>query len=118
MANAPYLIVGYIRNENSNGVKQEDTLRINVDDVTNRFSANIGYDFDLKVRHNTSLGFMASQRADNGYYRSDADYMSTSFTLNSFWANNFHTFLNAIYYNSEIALVKYSYVTLSVGGIE
>ncbi len=116
MANAPYLIVGYIRNENSNGVKQEDTLRINVDDVTNRFSANIGYDFDLKVRHNTSLGFMASQRADNGYYRSDADYMSTSFTLNSFWANNFHTFLNAIYYNSEIAPVKYSYVTLSAGG--
>ena len=116
MANAPYLTIGYIRNDNNNGVAPEDTLRINVDDVTNRFSANIGYDFNLKVRHNTSLGFMASQRADNGYYNSDADYMSTSFALNSFWTNNFITFLSAIYYNSEISLVKYTYVTVSAGG--
>lgn len=116
MANAPYITFGYIRNENSNGVEQQDTLRINVDDITNRFSANIGYDFNLKVRHNTSLGFMASQRDDNGYYKSDAEYMSTSFALNSFWTNGFNTFLSAIYYNSEISLVKYAYLTLSVGG--
>jgi len=116
LANAPYLTIGYIRNENSNGVEPEDTLRINVDDVTNRFSANIGYDFNLKVRHNTTLGFMASQRVDDGHYRSDADYMSTSFTFNSFWTGNFLTFLNIIYYNSEIALVKYTYLTISAGG--
>ena len=71
LANAPYLTIGYIRNENSNGVEPEDTLRINVDDVTNRFSVNVGYDFNFKVRHNTTLGFMASQRDDDGHYRSD-----------------------------------------------
>ena len=115
-SDAPNFTFGYIRNENKNDVDAQDTLKINVDDITNRFTINMGYDFNLKVRHNTSLGFNASQRDDNGYYRSDANYLSTSFAVSSYWTNNFQTSLNAIYYNSEISLVKYTYVTVSVGG--
>ncbi len=115
-SDAPNFTFGYIRNDNSNGVDPSDSLRLSVDDVTNRVTFNVGYDFNLKVRHNTNLSLMASQRDDNGLYRSDANYLSTSFSLNSYWSRNFLTTLSAIYYDSEISLVKYSYVTFTLGG--
>jgi len=115
-ANVPNITVGYIRNQNKNGVDPQDTLRINVDDVTNRFTVNVGYDFNLPVRHNATLGFMSSDRKDYGYYQSNANYLSTSFGLNSYWTRHFLTTLSVIYYDSEISLVKYSYLTVSVGG--
>jgi len=115
-ANMPNITVGYIRNQNQNGVDPLDTLRINVDDITNRFTVNLGYGFNLPVRHNATLGFIASDRNDFGYYKSDANYLSTSFGLNSYWTSSFLTSLSVIYYDSEISLVRYKYITFSVGG--
>ncbi|MEN8193363.1 MAG: hypothetical protein ABFS12_11145 [Bacteroidota bacterium] len=115
-ANVPNITMGYIRNDNSNGISPRDTLNLLIDDVTNRFTLNLGYDFDLRVRHNTSLSFMASNRDDNGYYNSNANYLSTSFSLNSFWTKNLLSSLSITYYDSKISTVKYTYTTLSAGG--
>ncbi len=114
----PNITFSYTNNKNENGIEPTDSLNkfLSIDDITNRFSLNLGYDFNLKVKHNTSLGFMISNRDDNSFFNNDANYFSTSFTLNSYWTRAFVSNFSAIYYNSKISIVKYKYVTLSLGG--
>ncbi len=114
----PNITFSYTNNKNENGIEPTDSLNkfLSIDDITNRFSINLGYDFNLKVKHNTSLGFMISNRDDNSFFNNDANYFSTSFTLNSYWTRAFVSNFSAIYYNSKISIVKYKYVTLSLGG--
>ncbi len=116
--NMPNITFSYTNNKNKNGIEATDSLNrfLSINDITNRFSLNLGYDFNFKVKHNTSLGFIVSNRADNSYYNNDANYFSTSFTLNSYWTRAFVSNFSAIYYNSKISSVKYKYVTLSIGG--
>ena len=114
----PNITFSYTNNKNGNGIEPTDSLNkfLSIDDITNRFSINLGYDLNLKVKHSTSLGFMISNRDDNSFYNNDANYFSTSFTLNSYWTRAFVSNFSAIYYNSEISTVKYKYLTLSMGG--
>ncbi len=114
----PNITFSYTANKNENGIEPTDSLNkfLSIDDITNRFSLNLGYDFNLKVKHNTSLGFMISNRDDNSFFNNDANYFSTSFTLNSYWTRAFVSNFSALYYNSKISTVKYKYVTLSLGG--
>lgn len=114
----PNITLSYTNNRNDNGIGMTDTLNYlkRISDITNRMSLNLGYDFNLKVRHNSSISFMSSNREDNSFYNNDANYFSTSFTLNSYWTRSLSSNFNANYYNSEISTVRYKYVTLSVGG--
>ncbi|MCF6270769.1 MAG: hypothetical protein L3J41_13725 [Melioribacteraceae bacterium] len=117
-ADIPNITLSYIRNQNRNGIELTDTLnRISsVDDITNRFSLNFGYDFKFSVRHNSSLSFSTSNREDDSYYNNDSKYFSTSFTLNSYWTKTLVSNFSVIYYNSEITTVQYKYVTIMAGG--
>lgn len=114
----PSVTLSYTNNKNENGISPTDSISsyLSVNDITNRYSLNIGYDFNWKIKHNTSLSFMSSDRADNSFYNNDANYFSTAFTLNSYWSRALVSNFSAIYYNSQIALVKYEYVSLSIGG--
>ena len=76
----------------------------------------MGYDFNFKIRHSSSLSFATSNRNDESVVNNDAQYFSTSFNLNSFWTKSLVSNFNLIYYNSEIDTVKYKYLTISAGG--
>jgi len=118
-ADAPNITIGYIRNENQNGIEPTDTLSryFSVNDITSRYSLNLGYDYNFAdVRHNSSLSFSTSERVDESFFNNDSKYFSTSFTLNSYWTRTLISNFSIIYYNSEISTVQYKYVTINAGG--
>ena len=116
--NMPNITLGYIKNENKNGIEPTDTLNriLSVNDNTDRYSLNLGYDFTYGVRHNSSLSFSKSNRVDESFINNDAKYFSTAFTLNSYWTRALVSNLSIIYYDSEISTVIYNYITINAGG--
>jgi len=116
--NMPNITLSYIRNKNNNDISPTDSANQTsiINDITDRFSLNLGYDFNYKVRHSSSLSFMTSNRVDEGFYKNDAKYFSTSFNLNSFWTRQFVSNFSVIYYNSDISSRKYKYITIAAGG--
>ncbi|MDA3861276.1 MAG: hypothetical protein PF445_08610, partial [Melioribacteraceae bacterium] len=117
-ADMPNITLGFTRNQNKNGIEPTDTLSriFSVDDISNRFSLNLGYDFNYHIRHNTSLSFNSSNRVDESFFNNDSKYFSTSFSLNSYWTRALVSNFRIIYYNSEITTVQYKYVTIMAGG--
>ena len=116
--NIPNITLSYIQNKNSNDINPNDSLNgiLFLSDKTDRISLNMGYDFNFKIRHSSSLSFATSNRNDESVFNNDAQYFSTSFNLNSFWTKSLVSNFNLIYYNSEIDTIKYKYVTISAGG--
>lgn len=114
----PNITLSYSQNANDNKIDATDSLNgmLAVNDKTDRFSLNFGYDFNFKVRHSSSLGFMTSSRNDESFYNNDANYFSTSFSLNSYWTSSLVSNLSIFYYDSEIAGLLYSYITVNAGG--
>lgn len=114
----PSITLSFINNTNDNDISPIDSLShfLSIDDITNRFSLNLGYDFNLKVRHTSSLSFVTSKRVDNSFANYNASYFSTAFMLSSYWTKSLVSNFSVIYYDSEISLDKYKYVTLSMGG--
>lgn len=114
----PSITVGYTRYQNDNGISIEDTVNnvYLIDDVTNRILTRFAYKFDFGVDHATSLSFTTSTREDNSIYQTDANYISTSFNVNSYWTNDLSSFFNFIYYDSEISGEPYQYTTVTLGG--
>ncbi len=117
-ADVPNITLGYTRNKNKNGIEPADTLNraLSVNDITDRYSLNFGYDFNFSVRHNSSLSFSTSNREDESFYNNDSKYFSTAFTINSYWTKALVSNFSVIYYNSEISTIQYKYVTIMAGG--
>ena len=115
----PNITFGYIRNQNENDIEATDPLNnfLSVNDNTNRYSLNLGYDFNFEnVRHNSSLSLMTSNREDESFFNNDSKYLSASLNLNSYWTRALVSNFNLIYYNSEISSEQYNYVTIMLGG--
>ena len=114
----PSITIGYTLNQNKNDINATDTLNnyLGIDDVTNKYSVNLGYDFVAGIRHNSSLSFMSAQRLDDSFINSDAEYLSTSVTVNSYWTRQLISYVSLTYYNSEIINEIYDYTTISLGG--
>ncbi len=115
----PNITLGYIRNQNENDIEATDSLNkfLGVNDNTNRLSLNLGYDFNFdNVRHNSSLSLMSSNREDESFFNNDAQYFSTSLSLNSYWTRALVSNINLIFYNSEISSKQYNYITVILGG--
>ncbi len=116
-SNFPNITVGYSRFKNDNGITEADTNKAAmVNDITNRFYTTLSYGFDYGVKHNSSLSFMTSTREDDSPANYDANYFSTSFSLNSYWKRNLTSFFSLMYYASDLAGKEYNYTTLSFGG--
>lgn len=118
-SDVPNITFGYIRNQNENDIEVTDSLNkfLSVNDNTNRYSLNLGYDFNFtNVRHNSSLSLMTSNREDESFFNNDSKYLSVSLNLNSYWTRALVSNFNLIYYDSEISSEKYNYVTIMLGG--
>ncbi len=116
--NFPNITVTFTRNDNKNDIDpldEEKSIYL-VDYSTNRVSSNISYGFTAGVKHNSSLNFTTSSTEDNGATGIDANFLSTSFSFNSYWNRDLTSFFSLIHYNSEISQVKYNYTTVAVGG--
>jgi len=92
--------------------------------------AQLSYDIVSGVKHNASLSFVTSTREDNSFWNSDANNTSASLSLNSYWERNLTSFVNLVYYSSDISFntldsltnkytplkSEYNYTSLSIGG--
>ena len=118
-SDVPNITLGYLRNQNENDIEATDSLNkfLSVDDNTDRYTLNLGYDFDFEnVRHNSSFSLMTSNRVDDSFFNNDAQYLSASLSLNSYWTRALVSNFNIIYYDSEISSEQYNYVTIMLGG--
>jgi len=112
--NFPNLTLGYSTFKNYNDI---DTLgEFSTDDITNRISAILSYNFIAEIRHNASFNVSTSTREDNSLINADAKYTSLSLSVNSFWNSDLASFLSLTYYKSEISTEPYNYTMLSLGG--
>lgn len=114
----PNITIGYSFNKNNNGLSVADTVTqlYAVEDATDKIMASLSYNVDTGIRHNTTLSIMSSTRQDNSIHNIDANYLSTSLSVNSFWTGDFTSYFNIIYYDSEIGGSEYSYTSVTVGG--
>lgn len=114
----PNITVSFSRNDNSNDINPADTTigLYFVDYSTNRLSTNFSYTFDTGVKHYSNLNFTSSTTDDKTTNEYNASYISTSFGFNSFWSRDLNSYFSINYYDSEIAGIKYNYVSLSFGG--
>ncbi len=123
----PNITLGYNRYDYNNGLKLADTTYQNyvVDDLTNRFLIQLSYDFVAGIRHSSSLSFITQTRDDESFAPIDANYISSTFTLNSYWYPELSTIFQIIYGSNELkkfdrttsvtTTEPFDYVTLSVG---
>ena len=126
--NLPSVILGYARLNNTNGLSADSmaylpdsagvrpqTYLSAIKDFTNRFSAQLSYNFEWKYRHSVSFSMISSIRDDQSYANYDID--NNSFTLSSGtrWLDNLSSSFNVSINNSKIDTTSFSYVSLSLG---
>ncbi|MBU1100614.1 MAG: hypothetical protein KKA84_09440 [Bacteroidetes bacterium] len=117
-ADFPNITIGFTHYKNNNGlsITDPDNQNYAVDDATNKFTASLSYEIEVGVKHSTSLSFLTSTREDNSLFNIDANYMSTSLSVNSYWNSDFTSYFSAVIYTSEIAGIEYNYSSISLGG--
>lgn len=126
--NFPNITVGFSRFDNTNNLSLKDTTyqQYVVDDVTNRFFAQLSYDFIAGVRHNSSLSFTTQKRDDENYAPVNSTYNSGTLTFNSYWNKQLSSIFQLVYSSTELERIDrvakttttqpYDYATLVVGG--
>lgn len=118
-ADFPNITIGLASYNTSNDLmnNSDPSLAANaVDDLTSRFYTTISYDIKSKVKHRAQVNLSFSNRDDKTIGNSDSKTTSASFFWNSFWDKRLNSFVSLTVYTSEIALSKFDYQTLSVGG--
>jgi hypothetical protein len=113
----PNIRVEYSHNKNNNGIQSHDPVNSlsGIDDATNTVSVQLSYDLTAGVKHGTSLSLSTSNREDNSIRQMNSSNTFVNFGFNSFWTSRFTTYFNGVYFNSEIAGVKYKYEMFSAG---
>ena len=118
-ADFPNITLGFNQYDNSNGININDTTndvyQYKVDELTNRFSANMSYDIVGSVRHSTSLSFSTINREDNAHENSNAKFNSGTIGVTSYWTTDLSSVFQVIYSSSEISAKPYDYFTVVAG---
>ncbi|NUN07888.1 MAG: hypothetical protein HUU54_01800 [Ignavibacteriaceae bacterium] len=87
-----------------------------INDVTDKYYLQLGYDFFFKYKHQTSVSFNYTDRQDD----SPGDYDVTSLNLNlsasTAWAEKFSSNFSFILSQTDLKGTPFNYVTLSLGG--
>jgi hypothetical protein len=113
----PNCIVSYGRNDNSNDLADTDSSKIK--NHTNRYSAQLSYDFVYKFKNTVALSFQNSTKDDEGLHNNDATNNSVSLTSSSYWSDVFITNVNFVFNASTIQSgtteQKLNYLTLMIG---
>lgn len=119
--NLPSIIVGYTRLNNTNGLSPiknpaDSTAYLSaIDDITNRISTQLSYNFEWHYRHSVSLSFVNSTRDDKSYANYDIENSSVTVSSGTRWFDNLSSSLNISMNNSKVDTTSFSYVSLSLG---
>ncbi|MDP3682940.1 MAG: hypothetical protein Q8S01_03320, partial [Ignavibacteria bacterium] len=119
--NLPSIIVGYTRLNNTNGLSPiknpaDSTAYLSaIDDITNRISTQLSYNFEWHYRHSVSLSFVNSTRDDKSYANYDIENSSVTVSSGTRWFDNLSSSLNISMNNSMVDTTSFSYVSLSLG---
>jgi hypothetical protein len=113
----PNCIVSYGRNDNNNDLG--DTSISKIKNHTNRYSAQLSYDFIYKFKNTVSLGFQNSSKDDESLNNNDATNNSISLNSSSYWSDmlitNINFVFNASTIQSKTTEQKLNYLTLMIG---
>lgn len=117
----PNVTIGYNRYANNNGLVLADTLKnrnamFAVDDITDRVSLAMSYDFIAGVRHSSSFSFTTSSRTDNSLAKANATFNMSSLNVTSYWTSQLMSLCGIVYSASEISGQPFNYLTITVGG--
>jgi len=117
-ADFPNINIGYNQFTNSNGliVTNPKNGIYAIDDQTSRILLQLSYDFTAGIRHSSSVSFTTSNREDNGYANSDAQFNNVTLNLNSFWDKDLMSIFGFVYSSSEISGNPFDYFTITAGG--
>ncbi|MDP3149757.1 MAG: hypothetical protein Q8N83_11575 [Ignavibacteria bacterium] len=119
--NLPSIIVGYTRLNNTNGLSPikdpaDSTAYLSaIDDITNRISTQLSYNFEWHYRHSVSLSFVNSTRDDKSYANYDIENSSVTVSSGTRWFDNLSSSFNISMNNSKVDTTSFSYVSLSLG---
>ena len=119
--NLPSIIVGYTRLNNTNGLSPikdpaDSTAYLSaIDDITNRISTQLSYNFEWHYRHSVSLSFVNSTRDDKSYANYDIENSSVTVSSGTRWFDNLSSSFNISMNNSKVDTTSFSYVSLSFG---
>ncbi len=117
--NFPNITLGYanfiVRNDidplTADSIKRLSLL----DDITHQISFSSNYDLKLKTLQRIFMNVVMSRKQDRTYKNLSVKYLSTNFSLQSFWKKNFHTFIGATLSISDLTTSKYEYYSLIFG---
>ncbi len=119
--NLPSIILGYTRLDNTNGLSPKKTLTDTttylsaIKDFTNRYSAQLSYNFEWKYRHSVSFSFVNSTRDDQSHANYDIDNSSITVSSGTRWLDNLSSSFNVSINNSKVDTTTFNYVSLSFG---
>ena len=113
----PSLVLGFTNYAINNGIDllSSDSLKV-IDDMTNRYSMQVSYNFLYKVKHTTALSFFYSDRLDKSLFKNDVQNVSVLFSSNSYWTNYFSSNFNFGYTSSSMKTGDLNYFSLTLGG--
>lgn len=114
----PSIIIGYSRYDNQNEINVNDTNFgiYAIDDITNRYSAQISYNFFWHFKQQASLNFNLSNRNDKSFSDYDVDNFSLSISDNLFLNENLSSFFNFGINQTSIKNEEFDYVSILLGG--
>jgi len=114
----PNITLGYTRYNNNNDLDLTDPSYTSyaIDDITDKFYAQLSHEFELEIPHRANLYISTSNREDKSLRNNDANNLSLSLNVKSEWNKIFTSHAGFTYYTSETAALPYDYSSLFVGG--
>ncbi len=118
--NLPHFNIGYSRYYNYNDLSTSDPDSVKrslaVNDITNRYSAQIGYDFNMVIKQHADVSFIYSKRNDNSIYNYNAENTSVILSVSSEWNNSLNTSLSASVNQSNTGYSVFNYTSVTAAG--
>lgn len=116
--NFPNITLGYTNNHNKNGFDYNDVIfgKYAVDEITNRITLNISYDFYYFIKHSTSFSFTNSSREMKTITNANSKSTNFYFNISSYWNNNFISTFGLVYNNLEFYGYPFNYFSFTIGG--
>jgi len=118
--NLPHINIGYSRYYNYNDLSTEDPDSVKrslaVDDITNRYSVQTGYDFNMVIKQHADLSLIYSKRDDGSIYNYNAENTSVLVSLSSDWNINLTSSFSASVNQSNTGNAKFNYTSITAGG--
>jgi len=113
----PSVIIGYSRYDNQNELEINDPNfgMYAINDITNRYSAQISYNFFWKFKQQASFNFNLSKRNDKSLSDYDVDNFSFQISDNLFFNDNLSAYFNFGINQSTIKEQEFDYFSILLG---